>query len=81
MGAAIDYRKEISNLTKELPSTKVIELWDFAQFLKDKSSGFSYTDVADSGEYMRKIRAAEGKRAKSGRKFVKELLEWQKSNS
>ena len=81
MSTAVDYRKEIFNLTKELPSTKVRELWDFAQFLKAKTSSFRYTDVADSGEYVRIIRTAEGKRVKSGKNFVEELLEWQKSDS
>ena len=81
MGTAVNYEEELINLTKELPSSKVRELWDFAQFLKAKTSGFSYKDVADSGEYVRKIRTAEGKRMKSSKNFVAELLEWQKSDS
>lgn len=81
MGTAVNYEEDLINLTKELPSSKVRELLDFAQFLKAKASGFSYKDVADSGEYVKKIRTAEGKRVKSGNHFVAELLEWQKSDS
>lgn len=49
--------------------------------LRLKTSSVSYTDVADSGKYVRGIRTAEGKRVKSGRKFMEELLEWQKANT
>ncbi len=81
MGTAIDYRKDIIDLTKALPKSKVRELWDFAQFLKSKSAGFRYADVADSGAYMRRIRTEEGKRVKTSKNFIEELVEWQKSNS
>lgn len=81
MGVALDYKKEIITLTKELPEDKLKELIDFAHFLKAKSEGFSYMQVKDSAEYVRKLRMKEGKRIKSGKKFVEELIEWQKSNS
>ena len=81
MGTAIDYRKDIIDLTKELPKSKVRELWDFAQFLKAKTAGFRYADVADSGAYVRRIRTEEGKRVKTSKNFIEELVEWQKSNS
>lgn len=80
MGTAIDYRKEIINLTKELPDNKLIELIDFAQFLKAKKEGFTYMQVRDSAEYVRKLRIKEGKKVKSGRRFIEELIQWQKSN-
>lgn len=80
MRAATDYRKEIISLTKELPEDRLHELIDFAQFLKAKEEGFSYSEVKDSGKHVRNIRSKEGERVKSGRKFIKELIEWQKSS-
>ena len=81
MGAAIDYRKEIVNLSRDLPDGELRELVDFAQFLKAKKEGFIYMQVRDSAEYVRKLRTREGKRAKSGKIFIEELIQWQKSNS
>jgi len=81
MEVTLDYKKEIINLTKELPEDKLRELIDFAQFLKAKSESFTYMQVGDSAEYVRKSRIKEGKRLKSGKKFIEELFEWQKSNS
>ena len=81
MGVTLDYEKEIINLTKELPEDKLRELIDFAQFLKAKGEGFTYMQVADSTEYVRKLRIKEGKKIKSGKKFIEELIEWQKLNS
>ena len=81
MGVAIDYRKEIVNLSRDLPDGELRELVDFAQFLKAKKEGFIYMQVRDSAEYVRKLRTREGKRAKSGRSFIDELIQWQKSNS
>ena len=81
MGVAIDYKKEIINITRELPKEKIREVIDFARFLKAKKEGFSYTHIDDSVEYVKKIRIKEGRRAGSGKKFIKELMEWQKSNS
>lgn len=78
MRAATDYKKEIISLTKELPEDRLHELIDFAQFLKTKEQGFSYSEVKDSIEHVRNVRSKEGKRVKSGIKFIKELIEWQK---
>lgn len=81
MGAAVDYKKKIIDLTKELPENKLRELIDFAQFLKAKKEGFTYMQVKDSAEYVRKLRIEEARRIKSGKRFIEELIEWQKSNS
>ncbi len=81
MRLAIDYRKEIINVSKELPEEKLKELIDFAQFLKAKKESFSYLAVKDSAEYLRKLREEEGKKFKSGKEFIEELIEWQKSES
>jgi len=79
MGLAIDYRKKIINVSKELPEEKLKELIDFAQFLKAKKEGFSYMAVKDSVEYVKKLRKEEGKKFKSGKDFIEELIKWQKS--
>jgi hypothetical protein len=81
MSVTIDYRKEIVNLSRELPDGELRELIDFAQFLKAKKEGFTYIQVRDSAEYVRKLRTRERKRAKSGKNFIEELIQWQKSNS
>lgn len=81
MGLAIDYRKEIINLSKELPEEKLKELIDFAKFLKAKKERFSYLAVKDSAEYVRKLREKEGKKFKSGKEFIEELIKWQESES
>jgi len=80
MGVEVNYRKEIVNLSKELPYGQLREIIDFARFLKAKKEGFTYMQVRDSAEYIKKLRAEEGKKIKSGRKFIEELIEWQKSN-
>ena len=80
MGVAINYKKEILGLVSELPKDKVCELIDFAHFLKAKKEGFTYLQVKDSAEYVKKLRAEEGKKVKSGKKFIQELIKWQKSN-
>ncbi|MFB3887591.1 MAG: hypothetical protein ACE144_20415 [Thermodesulfobacteriota bacterium] len=81
MGVALDYRKEIMNMSKELPEEKLKELVDFAQFLKAKKERFSYMAVRDSAEYVRKLREEEGRKFKSGRDFIEDLIRWQKSDS
>ncbi len=81
MGLAIDYRKEIMNVSKELPEETLKELVDFAQYLKAKKERFSFMKVKDSAEYVRKLREGEGKRFKSGKEFIEELIKWQKSGS
>ena len=81
MGLAIDYRKEIVNVSKELPEEKLRELADFARFLRTKREKFSLAQVRDSAEYVRKLREEEGRRFKSGKEFIEELIKWQKSES
>ena len=75
MGLTLSYKKEIISLTKELPDDKLKVLVYFAQFLKAKKEGFTYMQVKDSAEHVRNMRIQEGK------KFIEELIEWQKSNS
>jgi len=81
MSVRMDYRKEIVNLSMELPAGELRELVDFAQFLKAKKEGFTYMQVEDSGGYVRKLRARQGRRVRSGKKFIEELIQWQRSNS
>jgi hypothetical protein len=81
MSIAVDYRKEIINMSKELPKEKLKELVDFAQFLRAKKKRFSYMEVKDSAEYVGKLREEEGKKFKSGKDFIEELIKWQKSES
>ena len=81
MGIATDYKRELMTITKDLPDKEVREVLDFARFLKAKKEGFSYDQVKDSAEHVRILRAKEGKKAKSAKKFIDELVEWQKSAS
>jgi hypothetical protein len=81
MGLTTDYRKEIVNVSKELPEEKLRELADFARFLRTKREKFSLAQVRDSAEYVRKLREEEGRKFKSGKEFIEELIKWQKSES
>jgi len=81
MSVAVDYKRELITIAKDLPEKEVREVLNFARFLKAKKEGFSYAQVKDSAEYVRTLRAKEGKRAKSAKKFIDELVEWQKSAS
>lgn len=67
--------------TRELPDDKLRELILFAQFLKSKKGRGIYIQVRDSAEYVRNLRVKEGKRVRSGERFLEELIQWQKSNS
>ncbi len=78
MRVTTDYKKELMTITKDLPDKEVREVLDFARFLKAKKEGFSYTQIKDSAEYVRTLRAKEGKKVKSAKKFIDELIEWQK---
>ena len=78
---AADYKSELMTITKNLPDKEVREVLDFARFLKAKKEVFLYAQIEDSAEYVRTIRAKEGKRIKSAKKFIDELVEWQKSAS
>lgn len=40
MGVTLDYKKEIMNLTKELPEDKLREVIDLAHFLKAKYADY-----------------------------------------
>ena len=80
MNIAANYKRELTQLTKNLPANKLKELLDFAGFLMAKKEGFTYTDIKDSAEYVKKLRAQEGKRIGSSEKFIAELIAWQKSN-
>jgi hypothetical protein len=79
MSLTADYRQQIIDLTKALPHEQIKQLIDFAQFLKTKREGFSYSQVEDSAEYVGGLRRKEGKKTKSGKKFIDELIEWQRS--
>jgi len=81
MSISGDYRKEIINVSKELPKEKLRVLVDFAQFLKARKKGFSYMQVKDSAGYVGKLREEEGKKFKSGKDFIEELIKWQKLES
>ncbi|MBE9592152.1 MAG: hypothetical protein IMF19_01605 [Proteobacteria bacterium] len=80
-----DYQAKIQNIAKILPAEKLGEVLDFMEFLYQKEKGFNYSRVENSGEYVRRLRdeesfTPEGKQ-KDGREFLKELIEWQESNS
>ena len=81
MGLAVNYKKEIINITKEMPNDKLKVLINFAQFLKAKEEEFSYMNIMDSAEYVRVLRTRQAKKVKTGKRFIEELIEWQKSNS
>lgn len=81
MSVVTNYKRELMTITKDLPDKEVREVLDFARFLKAKKEGFSYAQIKDSAEYVRTLRAKEGKRVKSAKKFIDELVEWQKSAS
>ena len=80
-----DYQAKIQNIAKILPAEKLGEVLDFMEFLYQKEKGFNYSRVGNSAEYVRMLRDKEsftlvGKQ-KDGREFLKELVEWQESNS
>lgn len=81
MSVITNYKRELMTITQDLPDKEVREVLDFARFLKAKKEGFSYAQVKDSAEYIRTLRAKEGKKSKSAKKFIDELIEWQKSAS
>ncbi|NWF99315.1 MAG: hypothetical protein HXY52_10355 [Nitrospirae bacterium] len=81
MGVAFNYKKEILNITRDLPNDKLKVLVNFAQFLKAKEEEFSYTTIPDSAAYIRALRKKQAKKVRTGKRFIAELIEWQKSNS
>ena len=79
MGTTIKYKKQIIDLTKDLTEDKVKELITFAQFLRAKQEGFSYSHIEDSAEYVRKLRLKENRQSITGKNYIEEIIEWQKS--
>lgn len=51
---------------------------DYRKKIKEE---FTYMQVRDSAEYVRKLRIEEAMRVKSGKRFFEELIEWQKPGS
>ncbi len=80
-----DYQAKIHNIAKMLPAEKLGEVLDFMEFLYRKEKGFNYTTVENSAEYVQRLREEESftpeGNQKDGREFLKELIEWQESNS
>ena len=80
-----DCQTEIKNIAKMLPPEKLREVLNFMEFLYQKEKGFDYTGVENSAEYVRRMREKQSftqdGQQKDGREFLKELVEWQKSNS
>ena len=76
-----DYRKEILNLTEELPVSKLREVLDFINVLRAKDRGFSYKEVNNSVAYVQEMRSKKAEHVKSGKEFIEELIRWQESNS
>jgi len=80
-----DCQGEIKNIAKMLPPKKLREVLNFMEFLYQKEKGFDYTGVENSAEYVRRLREKQSftqdGQQKDGREFLKELIEWQKSNS
>lgn len=76
---------EIKKIAKMLPPEKLREVLNFMEFLYQKQKGFDYTGVENSAEYVRRLREKQSftqdGQQKDGREFLKELIEWQKSNS
>jgi hypothetical protein len=81
MATAVKYKKEILNLTKDLPENELKELINFAEFLKAKKEASIFIHAGDSAEYIRKLRTSEAKKVKTGKRFIEELMEWQKLRS
>ena len=80
MATAIKYKKQIMDLTNNLSEDKVVELINFAQFLKAKQEEFSYVQIEDSAEYVRKMRSKERRQKNTGKNYIDEIIEWQKSD-
>ena len=80
-----DSQAKIKNIAKKLPPEKLEQVLDFMEFLYHKDKGFDYTMIENSVDYVRSLREKEsvtkkGKQ-KNGREFLKELIDWQESNS
>ena len=80
-----DSQARIQEIAKMLPPEKLREVIDFMEFLHQKEKKFIYTSVENSAEYVRSLREKESftqnGQQKDGQEFLKELIEWQESNS
>jgi hypothetical protein len=80
-----DSQARIQDIAKMLPPEKLREVLDFMEFLYQKEKKFVYTSVENSAEYVRSLREKESVtqkgQQKDGQEFLKELIEWQESNS
>ena len=80
-----DSQARIQDIAKMLPPEKLREVLDFMEFLYQKEKKFVYTRVENSAEYVRSLREKESVtqtgQQKDGQEFLKELIEWQESNS
>ena len=80
-----DSQARIQNIAKMLPPEKLREVLDFMEFLYQKEKKFVYTSVENSAEYIQSLREKESVtqkgQQKDGQEFLKELIEWQESNS
>ena len=80
-----DSQARIQDIAKMLPPEKLREVLDFMEFLYQKEKKFVYTSVENSAEYVRSLREKElftqNGQQKDGQEFLKELIEWQESNS
>ena len=80
-----DSQARIQDIAKMLPPEKLREVLDFMEFLYQKDKKFVYTSVENSAEYVRGLREKESVtqrgQQKDGQEFLKELIEWQESNS
>ncbi len=80
-----DSQARIQDIAKMLPPEKLREVLDFMEFLYQKEKIFVYTSVENSAEYIRSVRKKESVtqkgQQKDGQEFLKELIEWQESNS
>ena len=80
-----DSHAKIQEIAKMLPPEKLQEVIDFMEFLHQKEKKFVYTSVENSAEYVRSLREKESgtqkDQQKAGQEFLRELIEWQESNS
>ncbi len=80
-----DSQARIQDIAKMLPPEKLREVLDFMEFLYQKEKKFVYSSVENSTEYVRRLREKESVtqkgQQKDGQEFLKELIEWQESNS
>jgi hypothetical protein len=85
MGPINDSQARIQDIAKMLPPDKLREVLDFMEFLYQKEKKFIYSSVENSAEYVRSLREKESvtqkDQQKDGQEFLKELIEWQESNS